>query len=195
MNSRPAEIPQRLCLFGGSFDPVHSGHLAIAQAAVEAADLDRVVFLPAGRSPHKAGGPVAGPRQRLEMLRLALAGRPWAEISDFDLHRSPAYSIDTVRHFERAGRALYWLLGADQWQRLDGWRQPEELARRVHFLVFPRGPLEIAPRPGVRHTVVEARHPASSTRIRGLAAEGKPLQGLVPEPVAAFIRENQLYRL
>ncbi len=171
-----AEISQalpagsRLAIFGGSFDPVHSGHLAMAAVARERFALDGVVFMPCAVSPFKSGT-VANGAQRLEMLVTAIreAGINWAVVSDFELNRpAPSYSWETARHFSASDPAVewYWILGTDQWDRIESWAAPEELRNRLHFIVFTRAGAPVRDRPGWRFTPVEFEHPASSTAIR-----------------------------
>lgn len=194
--STPAS--RRLCLFGGSFDPVHLAHVALAEAAWRQARLDHILFVPAWRSPHKLGQQMASAEDRLAMLRLAVAGLPWAGISTWELERAaPSYSWQTVEHFsELSGpeTELFWLLGADQWEKLPAWARPEYLAARVTFLVFPRGDIAVLPRAGFRHQFIDVRHPASSTAVREAVRARQPLAGLVPDAVAAYITEKGLYR-
>ena len=131
----------RLGLFGGSFDPVHLGHLAIARAAVEQAGLDRLTFLPAARNPFKENNFRFAPGERLELLRLAVADDARLDVSDWELLRPPpSYTIETVRHFAALfpGVALFWLIGSDQLEGLPRWREFPELARTVTFLCAPR---------------------------------------------------------
>lgn len=171
-----ADIPQsgaggtRLAIFGGSFDPVHRGHLAMAATARERFALDGVIFVPCAVSPFKSGTTASGPR-RLEMLEIALAesAMPWAEISDFELNRpAPSYSWETTRHFSetRPGIEWHWILGTDQWDRIDSWAEPETLRDLLHFIVFSRSDAVVRERPGWRYSAVAFAHPASSTAIR-----------------------------
>ncbi len=167
--------PPRAALFGGSFDPVHRGHLAMAIAAREAAGLDRVVFVPAATSPFKRGTVATG-AQRREMLEIALAeaSLDWAEISGFELDRpAPSYSWETALHFAETspGTDWHWILGTDQWEQIERWAEPEILRRTLRFLVFARNGQAVRQRPGWRATAVPFEHPASSTAIReGFAA-------------------------
>ncbi len=162
--------PSRAAIFGGSFDPVHRGHLAMAAAAREAADLDLVLFVPAAVSPFKSGT-VASGGQRREMLDIALAesGWDWAGVSDFELERpAPSYSWETARHFAEAfpGTEWHWMLGTDQWEQIDRWAEPEILREALSFLVFTRSGQTVRERPGWRYRAVPFEHPASSTAIR-----------------------------
>jgi nicotinate-nucleotide adenylyltransferase len=157
-------------LFGGTFDPIHLGHITIAAAAREAVPLDEVHFIPCRRSPAKAKPTVAGSDERCEMIELAIAALPWAKLSRIELQRplhQPGYSWQTVAAYRhsRPGDQLFWILGDDQWNVIDSWARPEYLARAVTFVVFPRHGRPL-PRPGFRMIPIEVRHPASATAIR-----------------------------
>ncbi len=159
-----------IAIFGGSFDPVHRGHLAMAATARERFALDGVIFVPCAVSPFKNGTIASGP-QRREMLEVALAesAMDWAEVSDFELDRpAPSYSWETARHFSetRPGIEWHWILGTDQWDRIDRWAEPERLRSSLHFLVFSRSGVVVRERPGWRYSAVPFAHPASSTAIR-----------------------------
>jgi len=128
-------------LFGGSFDPVHLGHLLVARAAREEAGLERVFFILAAQSPFKPEARPAPPEARLRLLRLALAGETAIEVDEQEIRRgAPSYSIDTVRDYVRRfpDAELFYLIGADQTAQLRLWREAGELARLVQFLVIPR---------------------------------------------------------
>mgnify|MGYP001097560417 FL=1 len=123
----------RVGLMGGSFDPIHIGHVRIASEARKALDLDRVLFLPSGRPPHKAhlGASAA---QRLEMTKLATQGLPWAEASDIELHHTgKSYTSDTLRmlHQQYPDAELWLLMGTDMFLSLQDWREPQEILRQV----------------------------------------------------------------
>ena len=207
---------ERIGLFGGSFDPVHLGHLLVAQAAQEELDLARLVFIPAAQSPFKPDGRPTLASGRLRLLRLALAGWSWCEIDDQEIQRGGvSYTIDTVRDYvRRFPRAqLFYLIGADHVSKLPEWRGAEELARQVEFVVIPRpdesgpgrsGPSEggapnapgrIAFPPPFRGRVL-AGFPlgVSSSQIRARAKAGLTIDPLVPAAVAEAIRESGLYR-
>jgi nicotinate-nucleotide adenylyltransferase len=195
----PPRRPRRLCLFGGSFDPVHLGHTTLAAAAMDRCGLEKVLFIPAWRSPHKRDhDPPAPAADRLAMLQLALTDAPWAEVSRWEIDRAePSYSWQTAEHFATLAGPdtdLCWLLGADQWASLHTWAHPEKLAAGLTFLVFPRGPEPIRPRPGFCHEPVDVRHSASSTAVRSAVRAGLPLDGLVAPAVAGYIHRHGLYR-
>lgn len=187
--------PARVCLFGGTFDPVHLGHLHIAQAAAGHLGLDRVVFLPCRQSPHKAGRRHADGRHRLEMCRLATAGHAWASVDDFDLAApAPCYSWRTAEAMQEKhpGARLFWLMGTDQWQALPRWNRPEHLASLVEFIVYQRGD-GADPRDGYRMHPLRGSHPASATAIRRGIAKGLHKDWIDPA-VLDYILANGLYQ-
>ena len=189
---------QRIGLFGGSFDPVHLGHLLVAQAAREELALSRLFFVPAAQSPFKPAAPPAPANDRLRLLRLALAGQPDCEIDDQELRRGGvSYTIDTVRDYTGRfpGAALFYLIGADHIAKLPTWREAEVLAQTVEFVVLCR-PAEAAVQlpPSFR-----GRHLAgfplalSSSQVRQRVRQGLPVDLLVGPAVAEAIRKNRLY--
>lgn len=195
----------RTGIFGGSFDPPHSAHLALARAACEALRLDRIIFVPAAQSPLKNHAPGASPELRLRMLRAALAAFPRAEISDWELsHGGKSWSILTAEHFEeKFPRArLFWIFGADQLAQLDKWRDAERLCRKVIFAVMRRDAETLPAVPEslrkVARIVPLTLPPIemSSTEIREKLAAGKfdELRDCVPPAVLTIIRENQIYK-
>lgn len=188
---------ERICLFGGSFDPVHKGHLHIAQRAIEEADLDRLIFVPCAQSPHKSSRPGATPAQRLEMLRIACADLPKTSVDHLELARSGAsYSWQTVEHYRhtRPDARLYWLVGTDQWQALPRWARADYLGDNLQFIVFRRGAEKLAAHEGFAPPLVIAgNHPASSTAIRQQIADSRDPQWL-PAAVGDYIEEQALYR-
>ena len=186
---------RRIALFGGTFDPIHLGHVGIARQARDLLELDEVRFLPCHTSPHKVGVASAPAADRMEMARLATRDLPWAVVDDFDLSRPPpSYSYETAeemaRRFPQA--RLFWLMGADQWRALPRWKEPERLAKLVEFIVSTRhGAPE--PRAGWRMHFLNATHPASATAIRQALAAGQTgLPWLDPE-VERFLRRRRLY--
>jgi nicotinate-nucleotide adenylyltransferase len=187
---------KRIALFGGTFDPVHLGHVHLAMLAKEAAQLDEIHFLPCRISPHKLGQSTAPAADRLEMLKLATRNLPWAQVNDFEL-TGPAPSFSYLTAETLAARepeaAWFWLMGGDQWDALPQWRHPERLAAVVTFLVLARG-REPRPRQGVRMQVVPGDHPASATAIRaGVQSSTHVVDWLNPE-VFHYLREHHLYR-
>lgn len=188
----------KIGLFGGSFDPVHLGHLLAARAAREEAGLDRLFFIPAAQSPFKPEVQAAPTAARLRWLRLALAGDATAEVDDQEIRRGgPSYTIDTARAYARAHPAaeLFYLIGADQTAQLPLWREAGELARLLQFLVIPRpgeSPAELAApfRGRVLRGVPLA---VSSSEIRARLKAGLPVGHLTPPAVAEALANNRLY--
>jgi len=187
--------PRRIALFGGTFDPIHAGHLDIAARAKEALALDEVRFLPCLSSPHKSGDTGAAADERLAMVQLAIRDLPWAVADDFDLKAPPpSYSYRTAE--EMAGRfpgaRLFWIMGADQWRALPAWKEPERLARLVEFIVFARDG-EPAAHPGWRLHFLPGTHPASATAIRRELAAGRLPHEWLDPGVLGYILGKRLY--
>lgn len=189
---------QRIGLYGGSFNPVHSGHLLVAQAALEELALDRLFFIPTARSPFKLEQAPAPDHWRAAMLRLALAGWTRCEVDEQELQRGGiSYTVDTVRAYAQRfpGAELHWLIGADNVAQLPAWREPSELARLARFAVIPRpgdAPVPF-PAPFQGRELKGFPFGVSSSQIRARLEAGLPVAGLVPAAVAEFIRNNQLY--
>jgi nicotinate-nucleotide adenylyltransferase len=188
----------KLGLFGGSFDPVHLGHLLVAQAAHEELALDRLFFIPAAQSPFKPEHQLAAPLERVRLLRLALAGKSWCEIDEQEIERGGiSYSIDTLRGYARRfpGAHLLYLIGADHVAKLPQWRDAEELARTAEFVVISRpGQVEVAvPKPFRARTLAGFPLGVSSSQIRSRVKAGLPIDHLVPRIVAEAIANNRLY--
>lgn len=188
----------RLGLFGGSFDPVHLGHLLVAQAAREELALDRLFFVPAAQSPFKPERQPTPGAQRLRLLRLALAGQTGCEVDDQELRRGGlSYTVDTLRDYARRfpGAQLFCLVGADHVAQLPKWRDAAELALLAEFVVIPRpGQIEAPVPPPFRGRKL-AGFPlgVSSSQIRSRVRSGLPIEPLVPPAVAEAIRNNRLY--
>ncbi len=190
---------KRIGLFGGSFDPVHLGHLLVAQAAGEELALERLFFIPAAQSPFKPASQPATAALRWRMLRLALAGKPNCEIDAQETERGGiSFTIDTVRDYTRRfpQSELFYLIGADHVPTLPKWREAEELAHLMQFVVIPR-PGEIpATLPLPFRIQVLGGWPLqlSSSQIRARVQSGQPIDHLVPFGVGEVIREAGLYR-
>ncbi|MEO5714510.1 MAG: nicotinate (nicotinamide) nucleotide adenylyltransferase [Luteolibacter sp.] len=186
---------RKIALFGGTFDPVHLGHLHLASLAKDALALDEIRFLPCRISPHKTEASPASGVDRCEMLRLATADLPWAVVDDFELHQpAPSFSWQTAEAMMAGfpGSRLFWIMGGDQWEALPRWSHPERLAGCVEFIVLARGE-QIQPREGYRLHVVHGEHPASATDIRRSIANGDPAHPWLAPAVARYIAGNRLY--
>lgn len=188
---------ERVGIFGGSFDPVHLGHLILAEAALEELDLDRIIFIPAGVSPFKQDRPPGGsPEQRLAMLRLATAGEARFSVDDRELHRlGPSYAIDTVRSLmgDYPGVRFLFLIGADNLRDLPRWHEAEELMKLVDFAVFDRGDADRSV-DASGFPVVRRRIDLSSTEIRQRSSGGLSIRFMVPEQVYDYIMTQAPYR-
>jgi nicotinate-nucleotide adenylyltransferase len=189
---------QRIGLYGGSFDPIHTGHVLVGQAAIEELQLTRLFFIPAARSPFKPEQQPAPCEQRLAMARLALAGRVDCEVDDVEIQRGgTSFTVDTVRYFAQRfpNTKLFYLIGADNVATLPKWRSPEELADLAEFLVIPRPGETPAPIPAPFRGQYLKGFPfgVSASQIRARVKAGQTVEQLVPAPVAEAIRNNRLY--
>ncbi|EEF59858.1 nicotinate (nicotinamide) nucleotide adenylyltransferase [Pedosphaera parvula] len=189
---------KKIGLYGGSFDPVHLGHLLVAQAACEEMGLERLFFIPAAQSPFKPGMAPTPAAERLRLLRLALAGKSNYEIDEQEIARGGvSYTIDTVRNYVgRFGDAeLYYLIGADHVSSLHKWRESEELARLLKFIVIPRPGQPEAVFPGEfrGHSLQGFPLGVSASQIRERVRMGLSIDNLVAPAVAEAIRNYKLY--
>ena len=188
----------KLGIFGGSFDPVHLGHLLVAQAAVEELGLDCLFFIPAAQSPFKPENKPASAAIRLQLLRLALAGKTDCEIDDQEIRRGGiSYTVDTLRDY--AGKfpaaKLFYLIGADNVPKLNEWREPVELARRAEFVAIPRpgGAPPVFPVPFCGRLLRGFPFAVSSSEIRARVQAGLTIENLVPAAVREAIGHHRLY--
>jgi nicotinate-nucleotide adenylyltransferase len=190
---------KRLGLFGGSFDPVHLGHLLIARAALEQLGLDRLYFIPAQQSPFKPGPCGLSGAQRARLLRLALAGWTQCEVTTEELERvGISYTADTVRAFGARfpDATLTWLIGSDQVALLPRWRDAAWLAERVVFAVAPRPGDDPGQLLGAPFQAVMLSSPLcaiASSDIRGRIRSRRPFEQFLPAAVGEAIRNYSLY--
>lgn len=195
-------------IFGGTFDPVHVGHLNLARQLLERRGLAQFVFVPAARPPHKQDQAIAPAAARLAMLELALAGEPRFFVSDFELRRRRlSYTVDTATHFgRRFGDRLFLVIGADSLRDLHCWHASARLVSTFNLLVYPRPgyPLPAAADLAARFGAANAARllaavvpgtevDVSSTEIRARLAAGKSVNGLLPPPVIEYIQAQRLY--
>ncbi len=188
----------RIGLFGGSFDPVHHGHLLVAQAASEELELNRLCFIPAAQSPFKLDQQHAPAAERLRLLRLALAGRTNCEVDEQELRRGGvSYTVETLRNYAAwlPGARLFYLIGADNVPNLPKWREADVLACLAEFVAIPRpGEPPVAfPPPFRGQTLTGFPFGVSSSQVRARVKMGLPIDALVPPPVAEAIRNSRLY--
>jgi len=197
----------RAGVLGGTFDPVHRGHMALARAAREELGLDEVLFVPAGQPWRKAGRIVAPAEHRLAMLRLALAGEPAFRVEALELERpGPSYTADTLGALAaaRPGDELFFIVGEDALADLPNWVRPERILELATLAVARRAdvpPAALAAAearlPGLAGRTVWLKMPlvpVSATEIRERVRRGEPVGELVPPPVEAYIHELELYR-
>jgi nicotinate-nucleotide adenylyltransferase len=187
----------KIALFGGTFDPIHRGHLFICRQAKEQVGLDRVILLPCRQSPHKQVIPGATDPHRLEMARLATADLDWVEVSDWELRRPGAsFSWQTIEHFlqQHPEAELFWIMGHDQWEVLEKWGRPEYLAAHLTFLVFARNGKHPQPNPPFRSMVLRGEMEVSATEIRNLLAQGRSAARLLPDAVQSYATKHKLYQ-
>lgn len=190
----------KIGVFGGSFDPIHWGHLVLADEARCAAGLDAILLLPAGRPPHKLKVAMTPYAHRLAMTRLAVAGLPHFEVSDLEGEgEGPHYTFETLARLaaRRPGDELHFLLGSDSLLEMPGWRQPERILAEYPLVVLPRPGFVAAAAPAeflARATLVEGVQVAlSSTLVRRRLAEGAEARFLVPAAVRDYARQHGLY--
>jgi len=189
----------KIGFLGGTFDPVHLGHLIKAQDALEELGLERVYFVPTSANPFKDDPPVAGPSERRALLELAVAGDKRFGVLDLELESAgPSFTIETVRHLtgQFRGHRLFWIIGTDQLKGLEGRRELEELAGLVEFACIqrPGSSFEDPGIPGLRlHRVEGHICEISSTEIRERAKKGQYFGLFLPEKVLSFITNRKLY--
>jgi nicotinate-nucleotide adenylyltransferase len=197
----------RVGVLGGTFDPVHCGHLAIAEEARAQLHLEWVAFVPAGRPPHKLGRAITSAHHRLAMLERALASNPYFRISYVDVDRSgPSYTTDTLALLRQEwGPAvdLYFIIGADSLLEMYKWYHPERIIQLAHLAVAQRPSLAVdlseleRSLPGLGRRVRMVQTPLleiSGTDLRRRVQEGRPIKYYVPEEVEAYIFQQGLYR-
>ncbi|MEX1119937.1 MAG: nicotinate-nucleotide adenylyltransferase [Terrimicrobiaceae bacterium] len=180
-------------LYGGSFDPIHNGHLLLARDAMERLNLERVIFLPAKISPHKLDRPPSPPGARLELLEAAISEEPGFEVDPRELFREgPSFTIDTIRAYrtERPEARLFYFIGDDNLSELHTWKDIAELKTLVQFVILTR---TASPLP-VDFPVISRRIEISSTEMRKRIARGASVQYMTPMNVCEKIQTLGLYR-
>jgi len=213
----------RLGLFGGTFNPIHLGHLRAGIEVREAFNLDKLLFIPSAHPPHKTADQVANAEDRLEMVRLAIQGEPSLEVSDVELARpGPSYTIETLQYFQdRFGSEsdIYFIVGQDAFSEITTWKSYKALFGTAHFIVMTRPRSNLRSLEDFIHTQIsegyqydptsnQYNHPewctifclnithldVSASQIRELIRQGRPIRFLVPGKVEDFILKKGLYR-
>ena len=194
-------------VLGGTFDPIHMGHLVLAEEVRARLDLAEILFVPAGQPWLKVGSPVSSAGHRVEMVRLAIADRPYFKLSTIEIERAgPTYTVDTIAELKAqlgAGDELFFILGRDNLAELPRWRQPSRLITMCRLVAVPRPGYPLpdlkaleASIPGLSQRVMLMDKPEidiSASAIRDRVARGLSIHHLVPEPVAGYIRQHKLY--
>lgn len=206
-------LPKRIGILGGTFDPIHYGHLVIAQEAAARLDLDQVLFIPTGHPPHKVDERVSPGHHRLTMVELAIADDPRFALSRVELERTgPSYTVDTLVDLHssmdiQGARAWFLIIGGDMLADLPQWRDPRGIVAQVAGIAAMYRPgfviaadqiaaLEVQV-PGLRGVLKPIEAPqiaVSSTMLRARVAAGLPIRYLTPDPVVAYIAAQGLYR-
>jgi nicotinate-nucleotide adenylyltransferase len=189
----------RIALFGGTFDPVHIGHLLMARTAQEEMGFDKVIFIPNAQPPHRRSSTLFNAEDRIAMARLAVAYNGAFEVSDFEVRKGGrSYSVDTVVHFREAYPApakLFFIVGGDAINQIHTWKDIEAIKKMCTFVSVNR--------PGYPRGMARLRYHAlsmhgidiSSTEIRKRIQQGRSIQYLVPESVLGYIREHRLAKI
>ncbi|TMQ59477.1 MAG: nicotinate-nucleotide adenylyltransferase [Candidatus Eisenbacteria bacterium] len=189
----------RIGVFGGTFDPVHHGHLIMAQEAVARLGLDRMLFVAAGRPYHKRAPDLADVKHRVAMLRLATRGNPVFEVSRLEADQAgPTYTVVTLETLRRTIRGeLYFLMGQDSLEEFARWRMPERILKLARLVVVPRGEGDLASLPAaIRRRVVYVKPPRigiSSSEIRRRLKRGLPVRYWTPDLVLSYVTRHGLY--
>jgi nicotinate-nucleotide adenylyltransferase len=197
---------QRLGVLGGTFDPIHHGHLVAAQEAFYQLGLDQVLFVPAGMPPHKPAGPITPARHRLRMIELAIGDRPCFALSRVDVDRpGPHYSADTLQLLKDEwgiDTTLFFIEGSDSLAEILSWHEPQRIAELAELTVVERPGAEpdldrleqhLPALKGRMHRVQMPLLDISSTDLRRRVREGRPIDYLVPDAVKDYILEQELY--
>ena len=198
----------KIGILGGTFDPIHNGHLAIAEEARAYLNLNEVLFLPAGQPWMKSDRSISPAHHRVAMISLALQARPWFKYSTMEIeHQGPSYSVDSVAELKaKAVEATDWyfILGWDNLSKIPQWKEPAKMIEMCFLVAVPRPGYDRpnikkleAKIPGISKKIIlmdKPRVDISATDIRSKVAQGLSIDGLVPEAVERYIKENGLYR-
>lgn len=187
---------KKIGILGGTFNPVHTGHLILAQDALEEFGLDRVLFIPCSYPPHKKANCLAPASHRLRMLKAALKDDPRFAVSDMEIKRGGvSYSIETLRALRRmfSKSVLYFIIGADSLNELRSWRKVGEIQKLCRFIAMGRPGYPVR---GSSHVRLSKGHllEISSSEIRKRVAEGRCIRHLVPKAVERYIQNRRLYQ-
>jgi nicotinate-nucleotide adenylyltransferase len=185
--------PKKIGLYGGTFDPIHNGHLILARDAMERLELDRVVFLPAHVSPHKLDRPPASAEARCRMVAESIEGEPGFYLDDREIRREgPSFTVDTVREYgaEFPGAQLFYFVGDDNLDELHTWKEIDHLRELAQFVVLSRAGMPFL----AEFPMITRRVEISSTEIRNRIARGQSVRYMVPYPACQVITMLGLYK-
>lgn len=186
---------------GGTFNPIHIGHLEVASRVLKIFNLKKVIFIPTGNPPHKNASEIISAEHRLNMIKLAIAGREGFEVSDMEIKRKgKSYTLDTIKQIEKSygnDADIYFIAGVDSVLDLPNWRNPLEILSAVHFIAVERPKFSLSKlEEGYRKKITAVEGISidiSSSDIRNRIKEGKDVKKLIPESVEKYIRNNGLY--
>jgi nicotinate-nucleotide adenylyltransferase len=184
---------RKIGVYGGTFDPIHNGHLILARDAVETLGLDKMIFVPAAMSPHKSDTPTAAARIRFQLVRAAIDGESRFEVDDCELHRPPpSYTIDTIEFLRNreTNAQLFYCIGEDNVAGLTSWHRFPELEKLVQFVVLHRRGFKTK----TNYRIIRRHIDISATEIRKRVADGRSIRYLVPHAVEEIIRREELYK-
>jgi len=202
---------KKIILFGGTFDPIHLGHISVTSCAAEHINSEKVIFIPAKQSPLKSFSPAASDEDRIKMIHLVISEKEQFEVSDHELTKTgPSYTIETIRHFKTeygADTEVYWLIGADSLEELPGWYKIDELIDECNLCVMYRGGY---PKPDfgrfeslwdkariekLQQNIIQTPLiNINSTEIRTRLCRGEDISEMVDKAVAEYIYEHGLYQ-
>jgi nicotinate-nucleotide adenylyltransferase len=187
----------KIGILGGTFNPVHLGHLILAEEAREKLGLDKIIFVPANLPPHKDNGDIAAGSLRLEMLKLAIKDNKYFDVSDIEINRQGrSYTIDTIREFNQKypSDELYFIIGSDLLKYLDAWKDLNEINTMVKFIAATRPGYPLEKIPAYIRTLGIRAVDVSGFEVRRCIKENKSFRYLVPESVFNYINKKGLYK-
>jgi nicotinate-nucleotide adenylyltransferase len=187
----------KIGILGGTFNPVHIGHLILAEEAREKLGLEKIIFVPANLPPHKDNGDIAAAEKRLKMLKLAIKGNKYLGVSDTEIKRQGrSYTIDTIKEFKQKYPAdeLYFIIGSDLLKYLDEWKDLSEINKLVKFIAATRPGYPLENIPAYIQTVGIRAVDVSGFEVRRCIKENKSFRYLVPETVFKYINKKRLYK-
>ena len=188
---------QRVAVFGGSFDPIHNGHLALAGEVISRGLADEVWLMVTPQNPHKQDKILSDERLRFQMAQLAVEGMDGVKACDFEFSLPrPSYTLTTLTALDKAfpDKEFCLLIGADNWEKFDRWYKGDEILSRYGIIVYPRGSEGEPPLPSGVRWLPAKLYDISSTMVRAAVATGNDITGLVPATVVRFINDNKMYK-